>query len=81
MLVLGPDSIYVRQEPTTTSPRITTLSPGTSMNVIERQRQLGDPAGPVWYKVRLEIGTSLIEGWVRADTVSELDNCNAVPLP
>ncbi len=82
VIVPGPDPINVRSEPTTAAPRITSLPENTILEVIARARQLGTTEGPIWYQIRAQLGaTSFVEGWVRQDTVTEIDNCNAIPFP
>lgn len=79
VLVLNQQGIRLRQSPTTNSPSITTLAPGTGMSVLE-QRYEGDIRGnAIWYRVRVNIGGSMIEAWVRSDTVSQISECPPLP--
>jgi tetratricopeptide (TPR) repeat protein len=79
VLVLGQNGIRMRARATTNSPQITVIPPGTSMAVLQQQRQETATDGPVWYFVRVRIDDSESTGWVRSDTVTELTECPTIP--
>ncbi len=79
VLVLGQNGIRMRARATTNSPQITVIPPGTSMAVLQQQRQETAPDGPVWFFVRVRVDDSESTGWVRSDTVTELTDCPTIP--
>ena len=79
VLVLGQNGIRMRARATTSSPQITIVPPGTSMAVLQQQRQDSTPDGPIWFFVRVRIADSESTGWVRNDTVTELTECPQIP--
>jgi len=78
-LVLGPDGIYMRSRPTTSSQRLAILTPGTTMDILEQRREEGTIGGPAWFFVRVRVDESTTTGWVRGDVVSELTECPPLP--
>lgn len=79
VLVLGESGIRMRARATTNSPQITVITAGTSMAVLQQQRQGAVPDGPVWFFVRVRIDDSELTGWVRNDTVTEISECPPIP--
>jgi len=79
VLVLGESGIRMRARATTNSPQITVIPAGTSMAVLQQQRQESVPDGPVWFFVRVRIDDSELTGWVRNDTVTEISECPPIP--
>ena len=74
IFVPGPEAINVRAGPTITSDRVGQIPPGNVVQVAGQQ--IGTQDGRVWYLVNATIGTSAsIRGWVRADTVREVETC------
>jgi tetratricopeptide (TPR) repeat protein len=79
VLVLGTSGIRMRARATTNSPQITVVPAGTSMAVLQQQRQESAQEGPVWFFVRVRIDDSEVTGWVRNDTVTEITECPPIP--
>lgn len=69
----------MRADASTNAPQLVILRQGVSMNVIEQRYENNDSTRPLWFKIRVTINTSLVEGWVRADTVSQLTPCPPIP--
>jgi hypothetical protein len=80
VLVLGQNgSIRMRARATTNSPQVTLIPAGTSMSVLQQQRQDSMADGPVWYFVRVRIEDSEVTGWIRSDTVTAITECPQIP--
>lgn len=79
VLVLGQNGIRMRARATTNSPQITVIPAGTSMAVLQQQRQVSAVDGPIWFFVRVRIDDSESTGWVRNDTVTEISECPPIP--
>jgi tetratricopeptide (TPR) repeat protein len=81
LIVVGPQGIFLREEPTPVSNSIAVLNIGQVMDALERTNQRGIDNGPLWYKVRVLLPDRQAEGWVRSDLVSEITECPPVPNP
>lgn len=79
VLVLGQNGIRMRARATTNSPQVTVIPPGTSMAVLQQQRESSLADGPVWYFVRVRVEDSESTGWVRSDTVTQISECPSLP--
>jgi len=79
VLVLGQEGVRMRARATTNSSQVTIVAPGTSMAVLQQQRQETIPDGPVWYFVRVRIDDSELTGWMRSDTVTPITDCPDIP--
>jgi hypothetical protein len=71
----------MREEPTTTSPRVAVLQPSTVVEALEVGFQIGLADPPLWYRVRVtDVETGEVAtGWVRANLLTELTDCPALP--
>ncbi|MDE2749072.1 MAG: SH3 domain-containing protein [Chloroflexota bacterium] len=81
VVVLNTEAIRVRTRPTTQSPIVGWLGTGTVAPVMKLERQERNPAGPVWYFVRVSVDDANLEGWIRSDIVSVVlgTECPAIP--
>lgn len=71
-------AINVRTQPTTRSTQIGLLPPRVAADVLAQERNVEDRS--LWFLVSALIeGSSEIRGWVRSDTVTQLDTCPAFP--
>lgn len=70
----SPEAINVRSEPSITADRVGRILPRIVVEVAGQQIGLQD--GRVWYLVVANIGQNAsVRGWVRGDTVSQVDPC------
>jgi hypothetical protein len=71
------DSVAVRPRPSVTVAAIVIARINQTMDVLEQRR--GDD-GRTWFRVQFLIeGENIIQGWVRADLVTQLTNCPVLP--
>lgn len=71
-------AINVRTQPSTRSTQIGLLPPRVAADVLAQERNTEDRS--LWFLVAALIeGSSEIRGWVRSDTVTQLDSCPAFP--
>lgn len=76
VIVLAPQGIRMRTEPNTISGVIRVLGRDSILEVIQQERQ---PNGTLWYQVRVNTAEGLQQGWVRSDTVQELEPSRPCP--
>ena len=79
VLVIGQEGVRMRARATTNSSQIMIVPVGTSMAVLQQQRQDSTPEGPIWFFVRVRIGDSELTGWLRSDTVTAITECPSIP--
>lgn len=79
LIVVGPQGIFMREQPTTNARIIRVLPIGQVMEAIERTVQTGVAEGPIWYLVRVQNDNGVVLGWVRQDTVTEITPCPPLP--
>jgi tetratricopeptide (TPR) repeat protein len=79
LIILGPQGIFLREEPTPVANSVAVLNAGQQMDALERTSQRGIENGPIWYRVRVLLESGQVEGWVRADLVREVTICPPLP--
>ncbi len=79
LIVLGAQGVFLRTQPTPVSESVAVLNVGVIMDALERTTQLGLANGPLWYRVRVKLSDRTVEGWIRADLVSEVTSCPPLP--
>lgn len=69
--------IRLREEPSRSARILRVLSQGQTMDVLEQEQAIG-----LWYRVRVRTSEGIEFGWVRSDTVEEIEPerpCPSVP--
>jgi tetratricopeptide (TPR) repeat protein len=81
LVAINQDGLNVRSQPTTNSTRTGNVPRNTAMAVIEQT--LGPDDGRVWYRVRVTVDQSEINGWVRSDNTTPQtgESCPPIPTP
>jgi tetratricopeptide (TPR) repeat protein len=66
------DPVAVRVKPSPVSDMLTLAKPNQRMDVMEQR--VGDD-NRVWFRVQFPLNSLIIQGWVRADLVTQISNC------
>jgi hypothetical protein len=66
------DPVAVRVKPSPVSDMLTLAKPNQRMDVMEQR--VGDD-NRVWFRVQFPLNSLIIQGWVRADLVTQMSNC------
>jgi tetratricopeptide (TPR) repeat protein len=81
LVAVNQQGLFVRARATTNSPQVGIVPANTAMAVTEQTRGIDD--GRTWYRIRVTVDQSEINGWVRSDNTTPQtgEQCPALPTP